>query len=113
MKLKHFLPTLALLMLYYSIVYPHILYGIIIWGSTYTSHPNKSTVDSKQSRTSDLFIELARARNAVLSSFKDSKNIGCSQNGNREIRSSICQSLPPNVFSILFPQSLSDAQTLY
>ena len=39
-KLKHFLPTTALLMLYYSIVYPHILYGIIIWGSTYTSHLN-------------------------------------------------------------------------
>ena len=39
-KLKHFLPTPALLMLYYSIVYPHILYGIIIWGSTYTSHLN-------------------------------------------------------------------------
>ena len=33
-KLKHFLPTHALLMLYYSIVYPHILNGIIIWGST-------------------------------------------------------------------------------
>ena len=31
-KLKHFLPTIALLMLYYSIVYPHILYSTIIWG---------------------------------------------------------------------------------
>ena len=40
MKLKDFLPTPALLMLYYSIVYPHILYGIIIWGSTSTSHLN-------------------------------------------------------------------------
>ena len=40
MKLKHFLLTPALLMLYYSIVYPYILYGIIIWGSTYTSHLN-------------------------------------------------------------------------
>ena len=28
-------------MLYYSIVYPHILYGIILWGSTYTSHLKK------------------------------------------------------------------------
>ena len=27
-------------MLYYSIVYPHILYGIIMWGSSYTSHLN-------------------------------------------------------------------------
>ena len=40
MKLKHFLATPTLLMLYYSIVYPHILYGIIIWGSTCTSHLN-------------------------------------------------------------------------
>ena len=28
-------------MLYYSIVYPHILCGIILWGSTYTSHLKK------------------------------------------------------------------------
>ena len=28
-------------MLYYSIVYPHILYGLILWGSTYASHLKK------------------------------------------------------------------------
>ena len=28
-------------MLYNSIVYPHILYRIILWGSTYTSHHKK------------------------------------------------------------------------
>ena len=40
-KLKHYVPNSALLMLYYSIVYPHILYGIFLWGSTYTSHHKK------------------------------------------------------------------------
>ena len=40
-KLKHYLFNSALLMLYYSIVYPHILYGIILWGSTCTSHLKK------------------------------------------------------------------------
>ena len=28
-------------MLYHSIIYPHILYGIILWGSTYASHLKK------------------------------------------------------------------------
>ena len=40
-KLKHYLPNSALLMLCYSIVYSHILYGIILWGSTYASHLKK------------------------------------------------------------------------
>ena len=39
--MKHYLPNSALLMLYYSIVHLHILYGIILWGSTYTSHLKK------------------------------------------------------------------------
>ena len=39
--MKHYLPNSAFLMSYYSIVYPHILYGIILWGSTYTSHLKK------------------------------------------------------------------------
>ena len=33
-KLKHLLPTKTLLM-YQSIVHPHLLYGMQIWGNTY------------------------------------------------------------------------------
>ena len=37
-KLKHCHPTTALLTLYYAFIYPHILYGIILWGFAYSSH---------------------------------------------------------------------------
>ena len=37
-KLKSFLPSSALLKLYYAIVHPHLLYGLLIWGTTYTAY---------------------------------------------------------------------------
>ena len=40
-KLKHCLPKSALIALYYGMVFPHPLYGIIIWGSTYPTYLNK------------------------------------------------------------------------
>ena len=43
-KLKHCLPTTALLTLYYAFIYPHILYGIALWGFAYSSHLNKLQV---------------------------------------------------------------------
>ena len=39
-RLKNILPSKALLQLYYAIVHPHLLYGLILWGST-----NKSYID--------------------------------------------------------------------
>ena len=43
-KIKIFLPTFTLLCVYYSLVHSHLSYGIIIWGSTYTSHLGKFTL---------------------------------------------------------------------
>ena len=40
-KLRHYAPTSILLKLYYAILHPHLLYGIIIWGSTYKSYLQK------------------------------------------------------------------------
>ena len=39
-KLKHCFPKSALIALYYGIVFPHLLYGIIIWGNTYPTYLN-------------------------------------------------------------------------
>ena len=36
-KLNKLLTSNTLLMLYYALVHPHLTYGILIWGSTYTS----------------------------------------------------------------------------
>ena len=37
-KLKHVLPQNALLKLYYSLVHPHLLYGLVVWGSTFPTY---------------------------------------------------------------------------
>ena len=37
-KLRNVLPPKALLVLYYSMIHPHLLYGITIWGNTYKKH---------------------------------------------------------------------------
>ena len=40
-KLRHYAPTSILLKLYYAILHPHLLYGIIVWGSTCKSYLQK------------------------------------------------------------------------
>ena len=40
-KLIHYVPTSILLKLYHAILHPHLLYGIIVWGSTYKSYLQK------------------------------------------------------------------------
>ena len=37
-KLNKLLPTRMLITLYYALIFPHLVYGIIIWGSTYSSY---------------------------------------------------------------------------
>ena len=37
-KLRNILPFLAHRKWYYSMVYSHLLYGIVIWGNTYDNH---------------------------------------------------------------------------
>ena len=47
-KLKHCLPKPALIALYYGVVFSHLLYGIIIPGSTYPTYLNKlQTIQNK------------------------------------------------------------------
>ena len=43
-KLKQVLPTSALRTLYYSMIHPHLLYGIVIWGSTFKTYLGKLSV---------------------------------------------------------------------
>ena len=40
-KLKHVLPQNALFKLYYSLFYPHLLYGLVAWGSTFPTYLHK------------------------------------------------------------------------
>lgn len=36
-KVRHYVNTIVLTNLYYSLVYPYFLYGIVIWGNTYST----------------------------------------------------------------------------
>ena len=40
-KLRHFVPMGILIRLYYSIIFPFLIYSVIVWGNTYQSnlHP--------------------------------------------------------------------------
>jgi hypothetical protein len=40
-KIKHVVPVNTLKTLYYSLVYPHLTYGVTLWGSTYNIHISK------------------------------------------------------------------------
>ena len=40
-KLKYFLPSSALLKLYYLLIHSHFNYGLVVWGGTYPTYLNK------------------------------------------------------------------------
>ena len=37
-KLRHFVQKSTLIQLYYSIIYPFLIYGVTVWGNTYQSN---------------------------------------------------------------------------
>ena len=43
-KLKCYFPKKILFKLYHALIYPHLLYAISIWGSTYKSHLHKISI---------------------------------------------------------------------
>ena len=43
-KLKPILPQSALLKLYYSLIHPYLIYGIIVWGSTFPTYLRKLSI---------------------------------------------------------------------
>ena len=47
-KLRDFLPFSCLRMLYYSLIYPYLLYCINIWGGAYASHLNPLIILQKR-----------------------------------------------------------------
>ena len=50
-KLKYFLLNSALLKLYYAFIYPHLLNGLVVWGSTYPTYlKNLSVIQNKAVR---------------------------------------------------------------
>ena len=61
-KIKHFAPKRIMKTLYYSMVYPYLIYGITLWGATYKFSVNKLTVMQKKviraMVSDDLFNEL-------------------------------------------------------
>ena len=48
-KVKHILPCNMLTTLYYSLIYPYLTYGIILWGAACQPHLSKLTIMQKKS----------------------------------------------------------------
>ena len=40
-KIRHYLPEIALLKIYYAQIHSYLLYGLIIWGSTFPTYLKK------------------------------------------------------------------------
>ena len=47
-KTKNYLSTKHKTMLYYSLIYPYLDYGISLWGSTHTNYINRITILQKK-----------------------------------------------------------------
>jgi hypothetical protein len=47
-RLKHFIPCKYKLTLYFSLIYPYLVYGIPVWGSAYDKHINKLIIMQKK-----------------------------------------------------------------
>ena len=47
-QVKHFLPYVSMKILYFSLVYPHILYGILAWGNANVATLQKTFVLQKK-----------------------------------------------------------------
>ncbi|KAK2153698.1 hypothetical protein NP493_2271g00006 [Ridgeia piscesae] len=48
-KVNSYLPVSALKTIYYTLVYPYLTYGIILWGSTYKTYLTKLFIIQKNS----------------------------------------------------------------
>ena len=46
-KVNSYLPVSALKTIYYTLVYPYLTYGIILWGSTYKTYLKKLFIIQK------------------------------------------------------------------
>ena len=59
-KLRHFVTRSILVSLYYSLIYPYLTYGIVIWGNTYPHTTKKAirTVADFKEYTNPIFIDL-------------------------------------------------------
>ena len=67
-RIKDYVPHKILKSIYYSLIYPYLSYGIIIWGGTYQTHLNPLVILQKRAirlinkqpylaHTNDLFLQ--------------------------------------------------------
>ncbi len=47
-KIRYYVNRKILMNLYYSLIYPHLLYAILLWGSAFKTHINKVTILQKK-----------------------------------------------------------------
>ena len=47
-KVRRLVPMHALKNIYYTLVYPHLIYGIVLWGNTFETHLKKLVISQKK-----------------------------------------------------------------
>ncbi len=97
---KKVLPATTVKMLYYSLFYPHLIYGVLLWGSTHQSHLNKIITSQKRAvrilsgadrsaHTNELF------HNLKILKFKDVYNLYLSNYMFKQIHTPCINNLVP------------------
>jgi hypothetical protein len=57
LKVRHYVTLEVILQLYYSLIYPFLTYGLLIWGNTYTSSLNPLTLLQKRAARTICFAK--------------------------------------------------------
>jgi len=65
-RAKHLLNTKHLSTLYYSVVYPYLLYGITLWGATYDVYLSKLIVMQKKDSTNNSWCDIRCAHSPII-----------------------------------------------
>lgn len=69
-KLRHYANLQTIRQVYYALIYPHLLYGIVIWGNNYSSHLSK--LQRKQNKIINLMHLSQNIRNFIPLCYKRS-----------------------------------------
>ena len=67
-KLKYLVPEKAKLNLYYAVVHSNLIYGILVWGNTFSSNL------TKLSKLQNKAIRIVTGENGMITQFRSIKN---------------------------------------
>jgi len=73
-KLKYLLPKTTLQQLYYTLIHPSLLYGIIIWGLTYPNYLQKLSILQNKALKAICGAHYRNSASPIYAKIKNTKN---------------------------------------